>query len=348
MSTNSIEAPGGGRLYHAPDTTWFLLGQDDQPNITRYEVGADGKFVKGATISLTDYGVTELADQAVIFVDDHKAYYMDGFQNQLVIIDPTEMTITGKVDIPGTEREGFVASLGYALTREDAIYVPVNWYEPVNYNAVPGGSMLVRIDPKTDTVTATEPDARCNGAVNNDRMVSDDGTAYFFSTRENSVVWRSVNDGKSGIHDCALRMKKGQQNFDPDWFLDLTTRTGGYPALSHGAAGDSKVFLMVLDETITPVVNEGAGLEWPFFLSQEGWVWYVLDLESDEDAVRMDVRPPSILSRGTFTLDGRSIALERNADRSVSSLFEVTPVTFEFAALAKMPGNLFVLDRMRK
>ena len=72
----SLEVPGRPRLYAAKGVGFFAIGAGESPTITRYEV-RDGALVPGASLSFPNLGVRAMGAQAVLFVSDTKAYYLE-------------------------------------------------------------------------------------------------------------------------------------------------------------------------------------------------------------------------------------------------------------------------------
>src|SRR5690606_7906908 len=106
--TKALEVPGAAKLYALPDLGWFAIGGGEAPTITRYTIDEDGALARGESISLSSYGVDSLWDTLYI-VSPTKAYYPDRAGTQLIVWNPTEMTVTGSIALPETARDGFLA-----------------------------------------------------------------------------------------------------------------------------------------------------------------------------------------------------------------------------------------------
>ncbi len=303
----SIEQGGGGMVYAAPGAAngSFLLTYAEQGTLTRYEVTADNDIVEGETISFANYGV-QSGYGVIAWVDDHTAYWIDNEQLQLIRFDPTDMVIAGAIPIEGTERDGFITEFsGYPVVRDDGVYFPVRWrkdWEDPEPTA-PSGAMLVHVDPASDVVTVSE-DPRCTSLLISKTTAS--GDTYWFSDNYNTYA-RIIGGEARGVPDCALRLRRGEQTFDPDWYLDLADRTGGRPADGVIAGDGSLVWLSVfheeqLDERPEDIDTADVA---------PAWQWYAVDLESDAPAVESTERP--FASHGAFGwyAAGRSFTLPR-------------------------------------
>lgn len=320
--SRSLEQPGGGVLYARPGLGTFLIGSGEEPTITRFEVGPGDTLVPGSKLSFAGYGVLYMyAGDSLVFVNPRKAYYLDLDQLQAIAFDPTEMVITGTTSLAGAAREGFLTSFGQVVQRDDAIYFPGQWYAEPDWDRVPSGSMLVRIDPETDTVTITQ-DSRCTGMYVT--MTTDAGDTYWFSDSYNTFARRGYGPDR-GVPDCALRLRAGETTFDPSWQLDLATRVGGASAVPILRAGGSRMWIRVLDESAASLPTPA---DFNTVNTAPAWQWYLLDVESEAPAVRNDERPLSAVGGLGMYIDGRSFVSTENADYSESTLLELTPDGF--------------------
>jgi hypothetical protein len=319
--SRSLEQAGGGVLYASPGIGAFLIGSGEEPTIRRYEVDAEGQLLPGATLSFANEGVIYLYAGSVLFVNERKAYYLDLDQLQVIAFDPAEMVITNTVSLAGAAREGFFTSFSTAVVRPDGIYFTGQWYTDPDWDRVPSGSMLVRLDTTTDEVTMTS-DERCTSMLAS--LTSDSGDVYWFSDMFNAFA-RHTRGAGNGFPDCALRLRAGETTFDPDWQLDVGARVGGAPAVATLQGNDTRMWMRVLDTSIAALTPTS---EYGDFDTAQAWQWYLLDVASDAPAVRNDQRPLSSLGALGTNVDGRSFTTIENADYSESILLELTPDGF--------------------
>jgi hypothetical protein len=337
--SKGLEEPGGGRLYAEDGIGTFMIGGGETPTITRYEVSADGAFLRGATISFANQGVANLADGAVTFISPSKAYLRDDGQLQLISFDPTKMEILDTIPLEGVTREGVVPGFGQTIKRSDGIYFPISYYNPENFGLVPEGSLLVRVVPETDEVTVNA-EARCTGF--NVGFLSEAGDAYWFSDVDTAVGWRANPPVPGAQHDCALRVPAGETTYDPTWQLDVNTRTHGWPAIAAVPDGGSRIWMRVLEESSIEVPTEVD----PVTLAElPGWQWYLLDLEGTGAAVANHDRPAGSYYTYNFRIDGRTFTTESNADYSEARILEITDQGFREGPMVS--GTVRGLARLR-
>lgn len=332
-----IEEAGGGRLYVAPGIGTFMIGGGERPTITRYDVADDGTLVPGTVLSFANQGASDLADDAVVFVSPEKAYFRDRSQVQLISFDPTRMQILDSFPLPGLEREGFYTDFGATvLQRDGAVYFPMMWYDE-NEDRGPAGAALVRVLPETDEIEITT-DPRCSGLSVG--TLAESGDMYWFSTRV--TTWWRANPAAPGPRDCALRVRAGETTFDPEWELDVTARTNGWPSVATVSAGGSRMWLRVLEESEVPVPADAT----PDIVEElMGWQWYQLDVESSAPATRNGDRPLGSYYAYGFRVDGRTYTTESNEDYSESTIVEISDRGFTPGATVE--GTIRGLARLR-
>lgn len=335
-----IEEPGGGRLYVEPGIGTFMVGGGSTPTITRYEVTADGSLERGAVLSFANQGVSDLADDAVVFVDATKAYLRDPSQLQLISFDPTAMLLLDVLPVEGVGRSGLYAGFGQAVRRADGIYFPMTYSdEEEAWTRVPDEAVLVHVDPSNDRITVST-DSRCTSM--DVGFSSESGDAYWFSDRANTFGWRADPPSPGARRDCALRLRAGESSFDQSWSLDLTTRTRGWPVVASVPAGGSRLWLRVLEEDAFPVTAGATPLD---VEALQGWQWYLLDVESDEPAQRNEQRPAGSYYSNSFRVDDRTYTTESNADYTATTLLEIDAA--EFRVGATLEGTVRGLARLR-
>jgi hypothetical protein len=337
--SRALEQAGGGVLYAEPGVGAFMLGSGEEPVITRYEIDAQGGLVPGAQLSFANEGVVFLYAGSVSFVSPTKAYYFDLDQLQAISFDPRAMAITGRVSLAAAEREGFFTSFGDAVVRPDGIYFPAQWYVDPDWDRVPRGSLLVRLDPETDEVTMTS-DSRCTSMLAS--LTTASGDTYWFSDMFNTFA-RVARGPENGFPDCALRLRAGERQFDPDWQLDTGARTGGVPTVAVLQAGDSQMWLRGLEPAAVEALPEGATYE--DLDTAQAWQWYLLDVASDGPAVRDDQRPLASMSAIGFNVDGRAFTSLDSGDYSESILLELT--AGNFVERATVRGAIDNIARVR-
>lgn len=273
--SKSIEIPGRARLYAAPGIGFFAIGDGEDVSITRFELGADGALVAGAKLSLQAYGVTAMGAQAVHFVSATKAYYKDDGQAQVIVWNPTEMTIDKAIPLPADlVKTGYLSGVSQWATRDGEAYFAVSHYTK-EYDRVLPGTTLVRFDTTNDTMTVT-PDTRCRGLGKTARVGD---TLYFFSDVINGLG-HAVYPGDAGQQDCILRISKGKTGFDGDYVGSIAPALGDKIGTVVTVSPTGEAWAQVIDPAVMPTKPGTKYSEW----YAGGWGWWHLKLDTLSDA----------------------------------------------------------------
>ncbi|HEX8703785.1 MAG TPA: MxcI [Myxococcaceae bacterium] len=328
---NSIELAGRPRLYAAQGIGFFAIGAGEAPTITRYEL-QEGRLVPGASLSLQAQGVRQLGAQAVLFASPTKAYYKDDAQAQVIVWNPEQMIIEKVLPLPKElVKQGYVTSLSQWASRSGEAYFTVGWTTPT-YERVLPGTVLVRLDMATDTLTQVS-DERCRDLFKTARVGE---TLYFFSGVINGLGYTAYSSQNGGQQDCILRISPGRQTFDADYLGTVATALGDrHVGTVVAVTEDGKAWVQAADTTITPSAPGTTYGEW----YSKGWSWWSLPLQSLSNPVRVQAEPGAY--SGFTASSGASFFVSQSAlDYSTSTLMELSTGTPQ--AGVSLPG--FVLD----
>lgn len=262
---NSLELFGRARLYASRGNAFFAIGEGESPKITRYEFNADKRFVAGGSISLETFGVKAMGPQAVLFVSPTKAYYKDQDQNQIIVWNPTAMTVDKAIPLPAVAgADGNLLLFSQWAARDGEAYFTAGTYT-TTYDRVFPGTHLIRVNTETDEVTTID-DSRCRGL---NKTASVGGTLYFFSDVFNAFG-NAVHPNDYGQTDCFLRISQGSKAFDSDFVGSVAAAFPGKQAATVVAVTqDGRAWAQVADTSITPTAPGTTAAEW----YSKGWSW---------------------------------------------------------------------------
>ncbi len=333
----ALQIPGSARLFSIPEIGWLAIGDGESPTIQRYALDSSGLVPVGEAISLQPSGVESLWD-TMYYVSPNKIYYPDRAGEQLVIIDPEAMAVTGKIPLPTTAREGYLALYGYAsVVRGDKLLFSVGWFDWTN-DVVLDETGLVVIDTATDTVERVDVDTRCGGITTPVNLAS--GDAYFLTSSLGASAHRLE---RLETPPCALRVLANEDSFDESYALELGDLVDGALAGEPVPAGGNAIFFRVFDEEAA-VIEDGA-FSWDL-TGQSVWSWVRWDVSEDE-AVAVDALDPSTADVVWFRTDDRTFGTEAlDAEYSETRLLELTADGGPSPRLVA-PGFLQGLARIR-
>lgn len=330
--TNGVEVPGGGYLYAPPGGEFFLMGGSEEPTFTRYELSSSGALEARGVVSFAQLGVVS-THRHVIFDSPQKAYFLDESQLQVIAFNPTTMELLRAIAVPGFRCAEVETSFGTPVRRDDGYYFPRGCWD---LDVTSAGASLVHLDPVTDEVTVSH-DPRCMGMQIG--FLADSGDAYWFSDHDASVEW--TYQRRAAPHDCALRLRAGETAFDPQWELDLTTRTGGVSAVAAVPAGGAKIWMKVFDSAAFTGTIPMQEIDWGL----QVWRWGLLDVESS-DAIQLNPAARLVVSYGyPIEVDGRSFSPVSNSDYSETTLIELAEAGIE--ERIHVQGELRKIVRLR-
>lgn len=312
---NATEFAGPAELFNIKEIGWFGVGDGNAPVLTKYTLGADGKLVAGPKLNLAAYGVQEFFADKTYFVSPTKVYYPDPDGKQLLVINPTAMTVDGVVALPQTAREGYTAVYSYAAVRRgDKLLFSVGWFDWTNDRILPETG-LVTLDVNTNAVLGVTTDPRCSGITMPVTVSS--GDVYFTSS---ALAGALAKLGRLTTGTCALRIKAGAEVFDPAYAQKLTEVTGGAIAGEPIPAGGDAIFLRVLDDTKVTIKPESASWD---LTGEPAWGW------ARWNVVTGQLTPIAGLEASTadvlwFETEGRVFAGQTTKDYATTTLIELT------------------------
>jgi hypothetical protein len=333
----ALEVPGPAKLFAIEGAGWFAIGNGEAPIITRYTINDAGGLAEAGSLSLLNYGIEGLW-QTLYVVSPTKMYYPDREGQRLIIIDPTAMEITGEVDLGETGRPGFLSLFSYDhLERGSDLLFSVAWIDWNESDSILGETGLVVLDTETDTVSRFDVDSRCGGITTPVEMSS--GDVYFVSSALAAAAHRL---DRLPTPPCALRVRAGDDAFDPDYLESLEELTGNALAGEPVPGGGSTIFLRAFDEALG-TVPDGA-LTWEL-TSQLAWRWLRWTPGSAELSA-VPALEPSTSDVLWFQVDGKVYGTETTADYSETTLLELTAAGGPRRALTA-PGFLHGVAKIR-
>lgn len=253
------------------------------PEITRYDLNAEGQLEKGSTMSLLVAGLTSIGEYQgqFQFVSEEKAYFFDGSTGQIIVWNPKEMTYTKSLSLSSLIFEDELLTFGGAPLRvgDDIVAFP-GWRSTDNTKIIPRAA-TVTVNTETDEVSIVTDDT-C-GYVR-DGILSDDGMIYMATEAFGSAVYH-LNSANAPA-PCLIRFDPTAGTFDDSFHTDLTTLFDGEVGGTLLIGPDNSAFILTLDDTDyagPPVARVLA--------SSPVWNWAHLNLSDTPSAELIDSDP---------------------------------------------------------
>ncbi|HEX6244707.1 MAG TPA: DUF4374 domain-containing protein [Polyangiales bacterium] len=328
------------------------------PTITKMRVDANREFVEEGIVSFAGLGATTVLRAPVIGADmvtADKAYYYDNTTRTMVVWNPRTMQLTDKViDLHEVLTDGIeekwlpVVFLnygeGFSRTRGNRLFVPVrwsNWDDPNDAQRASAG--LLVIDTERDEVVHLLQDDRIADSIYT--VLTDSGDLYLF-TGAIGVTQHLVHGSvaPAGV----LRVRAGEDTFDPDYFLDLSKELGGRQATTPAWWRGTEVFVRAYHEERGPQITDDIKAEPYLLLSERAWRYWKVDLAGEHEAEHVDTLPWTSTDGYFYRIaeENRLFLGVMAEDFANTSLYEVTDDGF--SAAVQVRGTLDVLSRVHR
>ena len=332
---------GSGRSFIQAYNGWFFVGEAETPRVTRYRLADDGELVVDADpISFANYGFDYGQFDAwnVTFISPTKAYLLNFDDGTTIIWDPSQMEIVGEIPPPEEfARKGLSFESTPGALREGKLFRTVSWvdYDEAEYST---DFLLAIYDVESDEILELVEETRC--PVPGNLVHQDEAGTIYFSNWVWPVAGAIMRDAPA---PCVLRIRPGQDRFDPEWTLDYRDVTEGRLGAMFSYVGDGRALISAFydertsfDETADP---------WSYVGSNNWRIWG-MDLESRAGAPLEGID----FNGGAFTpvqFDGRLFLLVPGGEESnwATQVYEVVDDRAE--PRVKLPGWSYQFVKLR-
>jgi hypothetical protein len=308
----AISVPGRALGVGIARSGSIFVGQDEGSKLTRYTLSSDGTLKEDGNVSFAAYAVESIGEYQnnFQFVSPAKAYYFDGNSSQVIVWNPTDLTVTKAIPIEGLSIPG--ASIIFSpspVRRDNQVIMPVGWRVGGTVTKLAG---VVSIDTRTDTATLVK-DERC-GYVHS-AVLGTEGQVYLATEVYGAAAHRVAPNNNPA--PCVLKFNANTLTFDPAFYKELNPLVGGaatgalYPGPQQGTA-----YVRVLDESIPP---ETAFSNARILASGAGWQWWKVDLNTWA-ATKQEAFPSTTGSAFLYEAEGQTLYSEFAAGSTATTL----------------------------
>lgn len=323
----------------------FFVGLSEEPRIQRYVVGSDGTILLDGELSLAGLGVTTAANliEGISFVAPDRAYFVDVENLQVIVFNPTDMTLVSDYSLEGLKEDSLGPPFAYFKNVDAGRIVVAFAYPRGDESTSPMGKLAI-IDPETDTVTYDEQ-TQCGFLSWTARDQA--GNLYFVSHSSQAVQFEAGLAGDPSFPPCMVRMLSGSDGFDPDYYLDLREVAGGPAgALLPGTEGRAYTFAYTQEADPITVENADAARRSPV------WAYHSLELGNEATTFAKvpgldPVIPFAIGGEIDLNDEGRtSFITSVAADFSETEIFDTSDPD-SWQSVATVPNFVYGLYRLR-
>jgi hypothetical protein len=306
-----------GRATVAKLGDYFYIASSSKPVISRFSLNENGTLQAAGTLNFSNYGVPEyfsIDAWGGVLVGAEKAYVFNGTDGSHVVWNPATLEITGTIEGPGLVEEGYNLE-SIAVVRGNRMYRLFSFLNYESWEFLPTPQYLAVYDLDTDELLDVKEETRCPQLYSRP-FVDENGDIYF-----SGWVW---TPGLTLTGDypasCALRIKDGEDEFDPDWQLNFAADvTDGREAGVMRYLGNGRALLDVFyDERVT--IDESTDPQ--ELMNTPNWRLWSFDLETKSGGPIEELD----FKAGGYTdvqVDGRNFLMVPNDDYSETTAFEL-------------------------
>lgn len=337
--STALEVPGNSRHWAYEGAVYVALAES--PEIVKYVPDDTGALIEEGRVSFATYGLTAIpAGNA--FISPTKAYLFSDSGYEIILWNPTEMTIATTISLASLQKPNLSVELHMAVTHGDRVYVPVRYANFASYYIEPSVNVLV-VDSQTDQVLGLASDARCVAAGT--PTIATDGTVYVAADGRSFLAQIvSMQKMETPAPTCILRMPAGEVAFDPDFRVDVPTIAGGDELATSLWSVDGEVaYARLFRAADVPAGTMAYGTQ---FWSVPAFRTYRFTLGDDVIAEAVEGVPPSIIDFGGNEVDGDFYVGTVDASQG-TTVYRIDPETNVATRAFAMQGVLREIHRLR-
>ena len=220
-----------------------MYGYGGEQTLHKYEVNANGQLSSHPVGSLSFPGSPNVVE--IIFANDTKAYAVTcASRGQLIVFNPSTMSVTKEIDLSPYAEGDKDPDGGNGIVRDGKLFLPLNQAKSMKEILATPAQVAV-IDVATDKVEK---------AI----KVMDEAGNIYFNTGPRAAMMCQFMPGK-GYKDGLLRIKKGETDFDKDFYMSLQT-TEGAEVGSYGMymtyGGNGKIYTFLYKPSLVKDPND--------------------------------------------------------------------------------------------
>nr|WP_295927811.1 DUF4374 domain-containing protein [uncultured Dyadobacter sp.] len=282
---------------------------NSKEKMTRYAVGAGNTLKEEGSVPNTGLlggPIAAFLDESRLLVSTAPRQVSDSmFAYQ--IVNTSEMTVerSGKIRLQVTP--GSMASPSMYVVRDGKVLVPYIHADTDNH-AYPKANLAIfnAKDMVLEKTISTDKTACLGYSVVSSHAFTENGDLYLISS--NSNYWGANESLPSGI----VRIKNGQDEFDNDYFLNLTAKLNGNHSGGMIFAGGNKVIVQVFESSLIKAYRD----------YQHGFVisYYEVDLQT-QALRKLDIPRSKYPRRALERLKNGKVAIAVNGENGENAFY---------------------------
>ena len=305
-NANGIEIDPGTGVYTYHGAV-YVTGSMQNDKVTKYTVTEDNSLVKAAETTVFQSGGS--IPTSLIFVSDTKAYLALPGTGELLVIDPTDLSITKRIDLSpyALDADGETGGAdtnpepSNGVIRDGKLYLGLGQLDSFATYYCRGKASVLIIDTATDEVLKHITDDRTctTGEIdpNNGLILDENGDIYINNTASFGYY--------PGLNAGILRINSGEDDFDPNYYFSITDIqdldvAGGTAAYAYHCVYGGNGLLYT--NLFIPALTSNP----PDYVNDKNYQPYVLDLYN-QTVEKLDTPPTIGWSSHLIDYDGEIV-----------------------------------------
>lgn len=328
-----------------PDNAFFV-GLNPSPVFQRYVVSDAGEVTEDKSIDFTNLGVGSTGRalmRASKILSPSKGYIVDANTLQIIVFNPTEMTITGTISLADLDEASLPKRWSiFPVIDGDRFIATISYYD-ADWAAA-AHTKVVIVDSKTDTFVA-DTSTNC-GSVSSSAKDSA-GNIYFASHDQTAV---SYFQGTGAFPPCAIRINTGSNEWDDTYLMNLQNLTNDSRLAMTAMTGSGDTgYTLVLSSAAQAQLTADTHFK---SLIQNVWEFHSFDLTDDSAlSTKVDYDPMTVsrVQYGSFAHDELgdiSWMFRVSNDFGESTIINSTNPA-SWSDITTVPGQLELVTRLK-
>jgi hypothetical protein len=195
---------------------------------TRYAVDDAMRPSESGSVSFMNLGGT--GNVMTGFISPTRAYSMTRDNMQIIVWNPSEMTVIGSIDTSAALDPDYPSfDYGEAVVFGDYVAWPILWYDEDNADYKPAVDVILA-SASSEAPAFNVSDRRCGGGWG--LFTDDEGDLYALGNAFFGYAHFFDREPARQLNDCLVRVRAGSTEFDPDFYVDLN-RAASSPVVYH-------------------------------------------------------------------------------------------------------------------
>ena len=325
----------------------FLVGLGDESAFQRYVVSDTGEISLGNKIDFTNLGVADgrTLMRASKIMSATKAYAVDADSLQVVVFNPTAMTITKTISLASLDEATLPNRWSIFPTSNGDTFIAAISYYGANWEAV-AHTKLVAIDSTTDALTS-DTSTDCGGVSTS---AKDAAGNIYFASHDDVALYYHLSDPYYQHPPCIIKVDALTNTWDDNYAMNMQglTNDARLPMAAMTGNGD-KAYTLILSDAAQQNITVDTGFR---DLIRNVWEFHSFDITDDMatatkvNNVNLTTSRPKYGVVDHAELGEVSWMMTINDNYTESLIYNTTDDS-AWSTLITVPGELETIGRLR-